>query len=371
MNAPLSDLRSAQTSGTSGWVDWTITLGSLRSDRARRSGVRWGRWVGRFTAGTRLRARGAAAAWVLAWALPLVASLALHAGSAQAQACCAGGASANRASWVEEARAFAGVEVSTRALRWADVGGRYVRLSGAEVELRQVFFAGGRATDALRMQVAVPLVQTRREVTGDAEWGGGVGDVTGALRWRPRGPSERDGWPGLEVEGRLTAPTGRSPQESVERGQSAWMTDVTGSGVWSPGFGLRTFRVLGQTYGEWSLALDWPTARETNAVSFRPGSFFSSMVLVGTPVARMGAQRRTLVLLSGSLGFEARGRVQVDGAPVAGTAERRTSVAAVTGVQWQRWYTSLRVGTDLPVQPLTREMSAGVITSWSLRYDLR
>lgn len=261
-----------------------------------------------------------------------------------------------------------GVEVSGRVLRRADEAGRYVRLSGREDELRQVLFGGGNLAPSWSLEGSLPFVQTHRQVAGDTEWGGGVGDALGALRWRWR-EVDTPG-PGVVLEGRLTVPTGRSPSASVERGRRAWMTDVTGTGVWTPGFGLRLGHLLGPTHGEWSAALDWPTARDAGGRRFRPGPLLSTMLEVGAPVASLGSGGSRL-LVAGSVGMEARGRVRVEGEAIAGTSERRTSMAGVLGLQGERWYGGVRLGADLPVDPLTRESLAGAIGSLTLRRDFR
>jgi hypothetical protein len=93
-----------------------------------------------------------------------------------------------------------------------------------EQDFAQDVFTAARVFQRLQLAALVPMVETRREMAGLAELGGGLGDVTFSGRWDVVLPAR---WPGVAALFGVTLPTGTPPELS----KHTLATDVTGLGV--------------------------------------------------------------------------------------------------------------------------------------------
>jgi hypothetical protein len=198
----------------------------------------------------------------------ILASLALAPRAARAQACCVGTGLVTPA----RLRVFedygAGVQTHVRSVLGSfDAGGDYVRSPpGAdELDLEQDLFGAMRIG---RFQVALklPFLETGRRETGVSAFGGGVGDVSASLRYDVIYAGDRPWWPGIAILAGLSAPTGRTVEESGDP------TAATGIGSFEGNLGLSVEQVIGRSFVSATAFLSQQASRTVGTVtqSFGP-----------------------------------------------------------------------------------------------------
>lgn len=180
-----------------------------------------------------------------------LAALLLVTQRAQAQGCCASGASLTPIRLDLHERALVGLQVTANAQHGSfSNSAKYRSIPGgaSDVELRQTLFATFGPWSRLQASVLAPWVETRRDVSGNpSEWGGGLGDLGLAVRGEPIQLREHGNVPGVAIIGSLVAPTGTAP----EAAEKLLGSDTTGAGAWRFGGGF----ALEQAYAAFLLNL--------------------------------------------------------------------------------------------------------------------
>ena len=198
----------------------------------------------------------------------LLVSLALAPRAARAQACCVGTGLVTPA----RLRVFedygAGVQTRVRSVLGSfNAGGAYVgsRAGDNELDLEQDLFGAARFG---RFQVALklPFVETGRRETGVSAFGGGVGDVSASGRYDVIFAGDRPWWPGVAILAGLSAPTGRTVEESPDP------TSATGIGSFEGNLGLSVEQVMGRSFVSATAFLSQQASRTVGTVtqSFGP-----------------------------------------------------------------------------------------------------
>jgi hypothetical protein len=164
---------------------------------------------------------------------------------AEAQGCCASGASLTPVRLDLHERALVGLQLATGAQHGSFDNGTSYRSTpddASDIELRQTAFGTYAPLSRLQLSAMVPWLETRRSASGaPTEWGGGLGDVSLLVRGEPVALREYGDVPAIAVLGSLVAPTGTAPEDA----SNLLGSDATGAGVWRLGGGL----ALEQAYG--------------------------------------------------------------------------------------------------------------------------
>jgi hypothetical protein len=198
----------------------------------------------------------------------VVAMVALAPRAARAQACCVGTGLVTPA----RLRIFedygAGVQTRVRSVMGSfDSGGSYVRSPPGddELDLEQDLF-GAMRIGRFQVAVKVPFVETGRRETGVSAFGGGVGDVSASLRYDVIFAGDRPWWPGIAILAGLSAPTGRTVEESGDP------TGATGIGSFEGNVGLSVEQVIGRSFVSATAFLSQQASRSVGTInqSFGP-----------------------------------------------------------------------------------------------------
>jgi hypothetical protein len=181
-------------------------------------------------------------------AFALVSAIARHAG---AQACCAGSGALTPGRLALHEDALVGLQIHAATVFGTyDDGANYIRSppGQSEYDFEEDLFGALRVFHRGQIALLLPLVETRRDepgdaATGGAQFGGGIGDVNLSLRYDFLVAGESHIVPGVAALAGLTAPTGRSPNQST----NGLGVDATGTGAWQGNFGL----AIEQLFGPW------------------------------------------------------------------------------------------------------------------------
>src|SRR5580704_17696472 len=106
--------------------------------------------------------------------------------AARAQACCAGTSAVTPARLALHEDALVGVDVrATDAYGSFDPTGTFVSTpsGSSETDFEEDAFAAIAVLPRAQAALLVPIVETRRTAPGDAELGGGIGDVNASVRY--------------------------------------------------------------------------------------------------------------------------------------------------------------------------------------------
>lgn len=210
-------------------------------------------------------------------------ALLLRAGTASAQACCAGSGAVTPARLGLHEEALVGLQLRNGyQIGSHDPEGKYVpNPSGAsELNLEQDLFAAVRVLGRGQVGLLLPFVQTYRRASGVSEMGGGVGDANASVRYDFLYARESQYVPGIGVLSGITLPTG-TPAESASKPLA---TDATGIGAVQANGGL----ALEQAFGPWLVGL-------SGILSIRPPRTVGS--------TRMALAPQLMVLASGGYAF--------------------------------------------------------------------
>ncbi len=241
-----------------------------------------------------------AAAVAIAGAVSLLVTLAP--GAAWAQACCVGTGLVTPA----RLRIFedygAGVQTRVRSVMGSfDPGGGYAAAHAGndEVDLEQDFLAAARVGPHFQAALKLPFVETGRRATGVSAFGGGLGDVAGNLRYDITFAGDDPRWPGVALLAGLSAPTGRTVEESGDP------TSATGIGSFEGSAGVAVEQVIGRTFLSLTGIVSRQTARTVGPVtqSFGPrvtallagGYAFANEVTLGAFFSAMRRSDQALV----------------------------------------------------------------------------
>lgn len=157
-------------------------------------------------------------------------AIACVATNAGAQACCVGAGAVTPTRLAMHEDVLVGM-----TLRMAQAYGSFtstgtwlgVPSRASEHDFEQDLFVAMRIARRVQLSVLVPLVETRREIAGTTELGGGLGDVVVAGRWDATSARSGHWTPGVAILAGVVAPTGRPADLSAQ----PMATDSTGLGA--------------------------------------------------------------------------------------------------------------------------------------------
>lgn len=204
------------------------------------------------------------------------------AGSAHAQACCAGAGAVTPGRLTPYELVLVGLQ-SKSSVAFGSFDSRATYGANApgsgEADLEQDLFGAVRILKRGQLSLLAPLVETWRTTRSTGgELGGGLGDINVSGRADFVEAGESRYVPGIALLAGLTVPSGRAPDQATH----ALATDATGVGAWQGNFGL----AVEQNFGHWLVNL-------TGLVAFR------SARTVGPVSEVLGAQLTAL----GALGY--------------------------------------------------------------------
>ncbi len=270
---------------------------------------------------------------------------------AQAQSCCAASQTAGPVRLSMGQTAAAGISADARAYTGRFVDTEYRSLEHPGVELRQTFYGAFRLGDSWQVGATIPAVQNRRQTATDVEWGAGLGDLSLQARYElvTTGMSMR--WPGVGFTAQTTLPTGRAPAQSMERGTSLLMSDVTGAGLWAAGLGAQVEWVFQRNFlvleAAGFAALPYTDAREMRV---RPGMRSAGRLSFGRPVGAPFFWDETLYLASSAQVAHTFART-IDADVAAHSRERITTLSVQAGgYLTEHFYLMLRGSWDIPLE---------------------
>lgn len=287
---------------------------------------------------------------------------------AHAQSCCAASQTAGPVRLSMGHMGAVGVAADARRYTGRFVDGQYRSIEYPGYEFRQNFFGAYRLGESWQVGATVAVVENRRSTATETEWGGGLGDAGLQARYEimPTGFSMR--WPGIGVTAAATFPTGRSPAQSIERGQSRLMTDVTGPGEWSLGTGLQLEWVFGASFlaleAGVNAALPYTDAR---GLDVQPNLRWNGRISVGRPIHSSFFWDESLYLAA-SLQVNHDGGKRIDGQRAPSSVERATSLSLQAGGYiTERTLLMVQTAWDLPVDYLGMNRQVGPSVGLVLR----
>lgn len=265
------------------------------------------------------RARGAL--------LAVAAALAVLSASdrAAAQACCAGSGAVTPGRLAVHEDALVALQVhAAHVFGSFDSSGHYSTppSGSSEQDFEQDVIGAWRLPVVDRAQLAaqVPLVETRRAARGDAELGGGLGDVNVSARYDFFYAGRARYVPGIAALVGLTMPTGRPPESAT----NALATDATGIGAFQGNLGL----ALEQLWGGWLVSaygiVAKRTTRTAQGISTTLGTQWTALVAVAYSLPRDFA-------IAVSASYTGEGDAELNGADEPGTS-RRVPILGLSGV---------------------------------------
>src|SRR5947209_332019 len=199
-------------------------------------------------------------------ALLIAAAGALTPGAAHAQACCVGTGLVTPARLRIFEDYALGMQTSFRNVMgsFASSGNYVASPSGdREVDLEQDRLAATRFGRHIQVALKVPFVETGRSETGVSAFGGGLGDVAANLRYDITFAGDEPWWPGIAILAGVSAPTGRTVEESGDG-------SATGLGSYEPNLGVAVEQVRGRMFLSLTSFVSKQTSRNVGArdVSF-------------------------------------------------------------------------------------------------------
>jgi hypothetical protein len=297
--------------------------------------------------------------WIMASAMLL--AVGTRTTPAAAQACCAGGALVNPARLALHEDYAVGLQTRVRQdLGSFDPDGRY-HSSANEQDFEQDLAASFRLGERSQAGVVLPLVETRRLLSGIPTWGSGVGDLAIGGRYDPLLATEALYWPGIGILVNVVLPTGKA----VGEGTNPASTDATGTGTYNATLGIDLEKVHGPLY----LALNaWVTYVWSRTVLL-PGSppLTTDFPLQWTLLGAIGYVFESEAALGGYVSFLERGDDTLNGVRQPGTVLRLTTVG-VSGVVPLRdvWRVQASIFSDVLVSSFGSNELAGAGASLSV-----
>jgi hypothetical protein len=184
--------------------------------------------------------------------------------------------------------------------------------------------------DRLQLAVLVPLVETRRTARGNAEVGGGFGDVNVSARYDFLYAGQHRIIPGIGVLAGLTFATGRAPESATQ----PLATDATGVGALQGNAGIS----VEQLFGSWLVTAYGIVAKRASRTVHSTNAGTGTGTSIETT---LGTQWTALVAVAYSFpsdyalavfaSYTGEGNADVNGIEGGGTS-RRVPVVGVSGV---------------------------------------
>jgi hypothetical protein len=253
-------------------------------------------------------------------AIALVIALLVGSHRAHAQACCAGSTAVTPARLALHEDALVGADVrATDAYGSFDPTGTFVSTpnGASETDFEEDLFAAVRLFTRGQAALLVPLVETRRTVPGDSEFGGGIGDVNASVRYDFIYAGEARYVPGISVLAGVTFPTGTPPESATK----PLATDATGVGAYQGNLGIS----FEKSIGPWLLGVTGIVAKRSTRTSQGVTEALASQWTV-LAVAAYTFSSEAAVALSAS--FTAEGDATIDDELQPDTRRRLVAISA-------------------------------------------
>lgn len=299
--------------------------------------------------------------WLWGGTAVLVAVLSWMPASVSAQACCAASQSAGPVRLSPGQVGAVGVSADGRLYTGRFDGTEYRSQQRSNQEWRANLFAARALGDRWQVGATLPFVVSRRTTSGFSEQSGGLADVSLQGRYELVTTGRSLTWPGIGIVASVVAPTGRSPADSMERGETLLQADVTGGGWWRVGLGVQ----LEWTPKSWFLAVEPGVSQpivEAQADLERqvsPLPTGTARLSVGRPVGTSLLWDDALYV-AGSISVEQDFGDRRDGSWDRNTAERRTTLQVQAGgYVSQHWYVMIRADFTPPVDGVGQNRQAG------------
>ncbi len=288
---------------------------------------------------------------------------------AMAQACCAASQTGGPVRLSPGQVAALGVNADGRLYTGRFDGTTYRSQQRNNLEWRQTLAGARQFGDSWQVGATVPFVQSRRAGGEISEWGGGVGDVGVQARYELMATGMSMSWPGIALVGSVVAPTGRSPADSMQRGQTLLQSDVTGSGWWRVGLGGQVEWLKGRWFIAAELGASQAVlegqAERTRQVTPLPA--LAGRLSAGRPVGASWLWDGALYL-AGSLTVDQDLGDRIDGSWRSDTAERRVALQLQAGgYVSQHWYLMVRGEYVPPIDGFGQNRYAGPAAGLTLR----
>ncbi len=292
------------------------------------------------------------------------AATALVPSSSYGQACCAGPSAITpgRLSLHEDALVGLQVRAATVTGSFDDAHAYAASPPGAsELDFEEDAYGAIRVWKRAQLAVIVPVLETRRHLTGVTEVGGGIGDVNASARYDFTLAGTSRYWPGVAAFAGLTLPTGTPP----DRARRPLATDATGTGALQATVGLG----LEQTYGPWVLdanaILAFRAARSALGVDEQLAPQLVAMIATAYAFEQGAA-------VALSLSFATEGDATLQGVTATGTGRQATTLS-LSGLLplGDTWRLQGSIYADPPLAPLGQNLPAligitfGWVRSWS------
>lgn len=301
-------------------------------------------------------------------ALACVLVVAGWSASVQAQACCAASQASGPTRLTDGQIATAGVGVDVRIYRGVFTDRQYRRLEYANYEFRQSIFGSVAPFEDWQFGVTAPAVQNLIRTEGTDDTGGGIGDVGLRARYQLADTPNGATLPDLGIVASVTAPTGISRTDSMDRGDHPLQADVTGGESWRLEVGTETqwawqhWFVVGQISAY--QGLPYTDHRGTEML---PGFGARGRVSTGRTFD-VGWFADDNLVVSGGVNYVNQFRDRSGGEAIAGSAESLTTVSAgVGGYLSKTLHLMVNASTDLPVDATGNNRYAGPSVGLSIR----
>jgi len=286
---------------------------------------------------------------------------AVPAGTAQAQACCAGATATTPGRLGLRDDALVGFLSRGNAIFGSfDESGRFAPSAphAVEVDLEQDLFVSLRVLGRGQLSILTPFLETRRLSRRIAEFGGGVGDLNVSGRYDFLLDGQSRYFPGVALLAGVTFPTGVAPDNAFK----PLATDSTGTGVVQGNVGL----ALEQSAGDWLfdvsglLAIRAP--RSIHGVE-------ENGVLQWTALGSVSWTVNPKWTAALSLSYVAEGDAVIDGRPIAQTGRRTPNISLSAGhALTKEWRLQSGVFFNPPIPFLGQNQPASAGLSWTLLY---
>lgn len=278
-------------------------------------------------------------------ALAILTLVACFPAPALAQSCCAASQTAGPVRLSLSETAAMGLSLDARVYTGRFAGPDYRRLAHPSQEFRQTLFGGMRLGESWQIGATLPLIENHRRTLDDAEWGAGLGDLALQARYELVATGMSMRLPGLAIAATATLPTGRSPQQSIARGQSHLLSDVSGAGLWEVGAAPQVEWIFGKAF----LAMEAGAYKALSASGLNSKSLrWSGRLSFGRPIPLPLFWDEALYLAA-SANITHGGASYQNGAPIPETLERATSLSVQAGAYLsESTYLMLRATWDLP-----------------------
>lgn len=210
------------------------------------------------------------------------------------------------------------------------------------------------------VSLRVPAIVLSRATSDVAEVGGGLGDITAAIRYEILTIGEYVELPAIAATLSILAPTGRAPEE----GRTPLAVDVTGRGAWvlALGLGFELTRLPWFVRLDLGVGVPLPDARDDLGVEQRLGVSLDVALAGGVEVAN-----NVVVSLVPHLSWGE--PTHLDGTRLAGSGRRDLGVTVAGSWRFDdHWTMQASVDAPIPSDALGVNQSGRLTTSLGLRY---